>query len=57
VQAVVLLHIACNNLWTVFSANVFTYFDEVLGCSTLATGRWLALPPLVQLVGNFVVAG
>lgn len=27
------------------------------GCSTVATGRWLALPPLVQLVGNFVVAG
>jgi hypothetical protein len=79
VQAVVLLHIACNNLWTVFNTNVFIYFDEVLGvplpcpdlsdwipdrhvllapgCSTVATGRWLALPPLVQLVGNFVVAG
>ena len=57
VQAVVLLHIACNNLWTVFNSNVFIYFDEVLGCSTVATGRWLALPPLVQLVGNFVVAG
>ena len=57
VQAVVLLHIACNNLWTVFNTNVFIYFDEVLGCSTIATGRWLALPPLVQLVGNFVVAG
>ena len=32
-QAVVFLHIACNNLWTVFNTNVFIYFDEVLGAS------------------------
>ena len=56
VLAVVLMHVACNQLWTTFAATVFTFYDEILSCSTLQTGRWLAFPPLVQLVGNFVVA-
>ena len=46
IQAVVLLHIACNNLWTTLAATVFIYYDEVLGCSTLQTGQWLVFPPL-----------
>jgi sugar phosphate permease len=40
VQACVLLHIATNNLWTVFNFTVFTFFDEVLGCTTVETGVW-----------------
>jgi MFS family permease len=43
---VVLMHVAFNNLLTVFSITVFTFFDEVLGCSLEQTGRWLAWPPL-----------
>ena len=39
IWAVVLMHTACNNVWTVMDKVVFTYFDEVLGCSALMTGN------------------
>eukprot|EP01052_Picozoa_sp_SAG31_P027534 SAG31_NODE_2584_length_5434_cov_3.784067_4_plen_447_part_00 len=55
-QVVVLMHIACNNLWTTLDKIAFSFFDEVLGCSAVTAGAWLAFPSAVQVIGNFGAA-
>jgi len=56
VQACIWSHFASNNTIAVMSAWSPTYFVNNLRCSPTQAGTLLAIPPLVQNVGNVGVA-
>ena len=56
VQACIWSHFASNNTIAVMSAWAPTYFVNNLHCTPTQAGALLAIPPLVQNVGNVAVA-
>ena len=56
VQACIWSHFASNNTIAVMSAWAPTYFVNDLHCTPTQAGALLAIPPLVQNIGNVAVA-